>query len=233
MRSRREGRKDLFAERSSDRHDSRCPRRFPSCFFRGMKSPLPAPSAEHLVTAYDLGGKRGPRVRRPRRDRRSRRRQHAGEFRAPRGRRNGKQLFLHLTICPSRPCASSTTWAIWPWRFRSRPWNFSPRRRPLARPSRARKTGKTASPPCTALSAPLAWIPKSQEVWIAIGTLLMQFDKDGQRLSSFRTFLPDGARLEASHNSGGARPAADRCRPAGNLRISKAGKTPAMNFTCS
>jgi len=40
--------------------------------------------------------------------------------------------------------------------------------------------------------------PQSQEIWIAIGTLLMRFDKDGQRLSSFRTFLPYGARLEAS-----------------------------------
>jgi hypothetical protein len=40
--------------------------------------------------------------------------------------------------------------------------------------------------------------PQSQELWIAIGTLLMRFDKDGQRLSSFRTYLPYGARLEAS-----------------------------------
>jgi hypothetical protein len=40
--------------------------------------------------------------------------------------------------------------------------------------------------------------PETQELWIAIGTLLMHFDKDGQRLSSFRTYLPGGARLEAS-----------------------------------
>ena len=40
--------------------------------------------------------------------------------------------------------------------------------------------------------------PQTQELWIAIGTLLMRFDKDGQRLSSFRTYLPSGARLEAS-----------------------------------
>ncbi len=38
--------------------------------------------------------------------------------------------------------------------------------------------------------------PQTQELWIAIGTLLMRFDKDGQRLSSFRTYLPGGARLE-------------------------------------
>jgi hypothetical protein len=40
--------------------------------------------------------------------------------------------------------------------------------------------------------------PKSEELWVAIGTLLMRFDKDGQRLASFRTFLPYGARMEAS-----------------------------------
>ncbi len=40
--------------------------------------------------------------------------------------------------------------------------------------------------------------PKTQELWIAIGTLLMRFDKDGLRLSSFRTYLPSGGRLEAS-----------------------------------
>jgi hypothetical protein len=40
--------------------------------------------------------------------------------------------------------------------------------------------------------------PKTQELWISIGTLLMRFDKDGERLSSFRTYMPGGARLEAS-----------------------------------
>ena len=40
--------------------------------------------------------------------------------------------------------------------------------------------------------------PKSQEVWIAIGTLLMRFDRDGLRLSSFRMFLPRGGGLEPS-----------------------------------
>jgi hypothetical protein len=38
----------------------------------------------------------------------------------------------------------------------------------------------------------------TQDVWLAIGTLLMHFDKDGTRLASFRTFIPGGARLEAS-----------------------------------
>jgi hypothetical protein len=40
--------------------------------------------------------------------------------------------------------------------------------------------------------------PKTQEIWMAIGTLLMHFDKDGQRIASFRTYLPQGARVEPS-----------------------------------
>jgi hypothetical protein len=40
--------------------------------------------------------------------------------------------------------------------------------------------------------------PQTQEVWLAIGTLLMQFDKDGQRIASFRTYMPGGARIEAA-----------------------------------
>ena len=40
--------------------------------------------------------------------------------------------------------------------------------------------------------------PQTQDVWVAIGTLLMHFDKDGQRLATFRTYMPDGARIEAS-----------------------------------
>ena len=39
---------------------------------------------------------------------------------------------------------------------------------------------------------------KTQEIWMAIGTLLMRFDKDGQRLYSYRTYAPSGARLEPS-----------------------------------
>jgi hypothetical protein len=40
--------------------------------------------------------------------------------------------------------------------------------------------------------------PKTQDLWISIGTLLMRFDKEGERLSSYRTYMPGGARLEAS-----------------------------------
>jgi len=40
--------------------------------------------------------------------------------------------------------------------------------------------------------------PRTQDIWVAIGTLLMHFDKDGQRVASFRTSMPHGERLEAA-----------------------------------
>ncbi len=39
---------------------------------------------------------------------------------------------------------------------------------------------------------------KTQDIWMAIGTLLMHFNKDGQRLASFRMYMPEGARWEPS-----------------------------------
>ncbi len=36
------------------------------------------------------------------------------------------------------------------------------------------------------------------EVWLSFGTLLIHFDKDGNRLDSYRTYTPDGTRLEAT-----------------------------------
>jgi hypothetical protein len=40
--------------------------------------------------------------------------------------------------------------------------------------------------------------PQTQDVWLAVGTLLMHFDKEGQRIASFRTYTPGGTRLEPS-----------------------------------
>ncbi len=40
--------------------------------------------------------------------------------------------------------------------------------------------------------------PQNQDIWLASGTLLMHFDKDGMRVASYRTYMPGGARLEAA-----------------------------------
>jgi hypothetical protein len=38
----------------------------------------------------------------------------------------------------------------------------------------------------------------SDEVWIALGNSLLHFDKDGNRRATYKTYTPEGARLEAN-----------------------------------
>ena len=40
--------------------------------------------------------------------------------------------------------------------------------------------------------------PENQDLWVSAGTLLLHFDKDGNRLASYRTYTPGGGRLEAT-----------------------------------
>lgn len=50
-------------------------------------------------------------------------------------------------------------------------------------------------PPKPAIRA-LGIDPATQDIWAAIGNRLLHFDKDGVRSTVYRTFTPDGARLE-------------------------------------
>ena len=38
----------------------------------------------------------------------------------------------------------------------------------------------------------------TQEIWVALGGLLLHFDREGNRRGTYRTFTPEGARLEAT-----------------------------------
>ncbi len=40
--------------------------------------------------------------------------------------------------------------------------------------------------------------PATEEIWVALGGLLLHFDREGNRRSAYRTFTPEGARLEAT-----------------------------------
>ena len=40
--------------------------------------------------------------------------------------------------------------------------------------------------------------PATQEIWVALGGLLLHFDSEGNRRGTYRTFTPEGARLEAT-----------------------------------
>ncbi len=57
---------------------------------------------------------------------------------------------------------------------------------------------ETGAPSLHRIISAIGVDPQTQDIWLAIGTLLMHFDKEGQRIASFRTFTPGGARLEPS-----------------------------------
>jgi hypothetical protein len=40
--------------------------------------------------------------------------------------------------------------------------------------------------------------PATQEIWIAMGDLLLHFDRDGNRMGAYRTYTPEGARVDTS-----------------------------------
>jgi hypothetical protein len=65
-------------------------------------------------------------------------------------------------------------------------------RREIARQERGRAL--TFKPLVTAVAVE----PATQEIWMALGGLLLHFDRDGNRRTTYRTYTPDGARLEAN-----------------------------------
>ncbi|MGB6546070.1 MAG: hypothetical protein WBE97_10660 [Candidatus Acidiferrales bacterium] len=40
--------------------------------------------------------------------------------------------------------------------------------------------------------------PKNQDLWVSAGTLLLHFDKEGDRVASYHTYTPSGGRLEVT-----------------------------------
>ena len=60
------------------------------------------------------------------------------------------------------------------------------------------ETRETGIPALHRIISAVGVDPETQEIWMAIGTLLIRFNKDGERVASFRTYLPYGARVEAS-----------------------------------
>lgn len=55
-------------------------------------------------------------------------------------------------------------------------------------------SGPVLRPSVTALGVD----PQSQDLWVAMGTQLLHFDKDGSRKGTYRTYSPDSQRIEAT-----------------------------------
>jgi hypothetical protein len=67
----------------------------------------------------------------------------------------------------------------------------------LARAERAREQGGGSVAPPRVVTA-LGVDRETEELWVSAGTLLVHFDKDGNHLASYRTYTPNGGRLEVT-----------------------------------
>ncbi len=166
-------------------------------FLPGDELAVASPDTEHLVTAYDLGGK----LVRDYGDR---------EEIADRADLNTQVNFGHLLVddmgnnyfyfdyLPEPTVRKFDHVGYLAMEVSLRTLEFEPAAQ-AARKAIARSEDTEKSiPSLHRIISAVGVDPQTQELWIAMGTLLMRFDKDGQRLSSFRTYLPSGARLEAS-----------------------------------
>ena len=163
-------------------------------FLSGGEFAVASPNGDHLVTAYDLAG----RVVRDYGDR---------ENIAERMEVNSQVNFGHLD-------ADETGNSYFAFDYLPEPTvrkfdhvgyltaeislttlEFQPAAQ-AARKAIARS--ETGIPSLHRIITAIGVDPKTQDVWLAIGTLLMHFDKDGQRVASFRTYTPSEARIEAS-----------------------------------
>jgi hypothetical protein len=166
-------------------------------FLPGDEFAVASPEAEHLVTAYDLGGK----MVRDYGDR---------EEIADRSDVNTQVNYGHLVVdqmgnnyfsfdyLPEPTVRKFDHVGYLAMEISLKTLEFEPAAQ-AARKAIARSEDTEKSiPSLHRIISAVGVDPQTQELWIAIGTLLMRFDKDGQRIASFRTFQPYGARLEAS-----------------------------------
>ncbi len=61
-----------------------------------------------------------------------------------------------------------------------------------------RQEKKSGAPTLKPVVTAVGVDPVTQEIWVALGGLLLHFDRAGDRRSSYRTFTAEGARLEAT-----------------------------------
>ena len=166
-------------------------------FLPGDEFAVASPDTEHLVTAYDLGGK----VVRDYGDR---------EEIADRADINTQVNFGHLAAddmgnnyfsfdyLPEPTVRKFDRVGYLAMEIALKTLEFEPAAQAARKAIvRSEETDRTI-PSLHRIISAVGVDPQTQELWIAIGTLLMRFDKDGLRLSSFRTYLPNGARLEPS-----------------------------------
>jgi hypothetical protein len=166
-------------------------------FLPGGEFAVASPNGEHLVTAYDLGGK----MVRDYGDR---------EEIADRADVNTQVNFGRLAVdemgnnyfsfdyLPEPTVRKFDRVGYLALEISLKTLEFEPAAQAARKAIARSEDTENSIPSLHRIISAVGVDPQTQELWIAIGTLLMRFDRDGQRLSSFRTYLPGGARLEAS-----------------------------------
>jgi hypothetical protein len=166
-------------------------------FLPGDEFAITSPEAEHLVTAYDLAGK----MVRDYGDR---------EEIADRADINTQVNFGHLSAddmgnnyfsfdyLPEPTVRKFDHVGYLAMEISLKTLEFAPAAQAARKAITRSENTENSIPSLHRIISAVGVDPQTQELWIAIGTLLVRFDKDGQRLSSFRTYLPNGGRLEPS-----------------------------------
>ena|SRR5665213_209611 len=166
-------------------------------FLPGDEIVVASPNAEHLVTAYDLTGK----LIRDYGDR---------EEIADRADLNTQANFGHLTTddagnnyfsfdyLPEPTVRKFDRVGYLALEISLKTLEFEPAAQAARKAIARSESFENSVPSLHRIISAVGVDSHSQELWIAIGTLLMRFDKEGMRLSSFRIFLPRGGALEPS-----------------------------------
>ena len=166
-------------------------------FLPGDEIAVTSPEAEHLVTAYDVGGS----LVRDYGDR---------EEIADRADVNTQVNYGHLVVddlgnnyfsfdyLPEPTVRKFDRVGYLSLEISLKTLEFQPAAQAARKAIARSEENENSIPSLHRIISAVGVDPQTQDLWIAIGTLLMHFDKDGQRLSSFRTYLPSGARLEPS-----------------------------------
>jgi len=166
-------------------------------FLPGDEIAVASPESDHLVTAYDLAGK----VVRDYGDR-----EEIGERSDINTQVNYGQLvaddagnnYFYFDYLPEPTVRKFDRVGYLSLEISLKTIEFEPAaqaaRKAIARSQDDEKT----TPSLHRIISAVGVDPKSQELWVAMGTLLMEFNKDGDRLYSFRTYLPGGGRMDPS-----------------------------------
>jgi hypothetical protein len=164
-------------------------------FLPGNEIAVASPASDHLVTAYDLSGK----MIRDYGDREEMDGRADVKTQMNYGKLVSDEMgnnYFYFDYLPEPTVRKFDRVGYLSLEITLKTLEFAPAAQAARKAITRSEEGERTIPSLHRIISAVGVDPKTQELWIAIGTLLMWFDKDGQRLYSFRTYLPNGARLD-------------------------------------